>query len=86
MSRSKWKIPVFKLKFYKKIFNFDFNVKIWSRNMTIPENLVGKRVLIHNGFSFKKVLILREKVGFKFGEFTNTRKHTLKLLDKKKKK
>jgi ribosomal protein S19 len=30
-------------------------------------------VLVHNGKDFKKMVITREKVGFKFGEFIGTR-------------
>lgn len=83
MSRSKWKIPVFDFNFYKNLCVHDSNIKIWSRSNVIPEVLLGKRVLIHNGNSFKKVLILREKIGFKFGNFSITRKHTSKFLDTK---
>jgi ribosomal protein S19 len=87
MSRSKWKTPVFDFKFYKTLYIFDSNIKIWSRNNVVPESLLGKRVLIHNGNTFKKVLILREKIGFKFGDFSSTRKHhTPKFLDIKLKK
>ena len=42
--------------------------KIWSRKSVIPSFLIGQTVLVHNG-KFKKLLITREKVGFKFGEF-----------------
>lgn len=86
MSRSKWKIPNFDFKFYKNLFFNDVNLKIWSRNNVIPESLLGKRVLIHNGNSFKKVLIVREKIGFKFGNFCTTRKYTSKFKDLKLKK
>jgi small subunit ribosomal protein S19 len=60
---------------------------IWSRSSTIPEKLIGKTVFIHNGKSFIKSYITREKVGLKFGEFSYTRKFTRKenkLKNKKK--
>jgi small subunit ribosomal protein S19 len=69
MSRSIWKGPF--------LDNFLFlkkkNNKIWSRRSVIPSYLIGKMVLIHNGKIFKKIFINREKVGYKFGEFCNTR-------------
>jgi len=51
---------------------------IWSRSSTVPEKLVGEMVFIHNGKDFTKSYITREKVGFKFGEFSFTRKFTKK--------
>ena len=41
-------------------------------------NLIGKTVLVHNGKEFKKLLITREKIGFKFGEFVFTRSKMIK--------
>ena len=88
MSRSVWKgffITQNLLKKQKKIKKNFF--KIWSRNSAIPSFLIGKTVLVHNGKQFNKVLITREKIGFKFGEFSLTRKYFKKLvLGKKKKK
>ena len=80
MSRSAWKglyISKNVLKQKKKIF------KIWSRNSSIPSSLIGKTVLIHNGQLFVKVLITRDKVGYKFGEFSLTRKYFKKKLEGK---
>lgn len=69
MSRSIWKGPFLdNFLFFKKKKN-----KIWSRRSVIPSYLIGKMVLIHNGKIFKKIFINREKVGYKFGEFCNTR-------------
>jgi len=39
---------------------------------------MDKHVFIHNGLGFQKVLITRQKIGFKFGTFTKTRKFTKK--------
>ena len=69
MSRSIWKGPFLdNFLFLKKKKN-----KICSRRSVIPSYLIGKMVLIHNGKIFKKIFINREKVGYKFGEFCNTR-------------
>ena len=57
--------------------------KIWTRSSTIPNYLVGKTVLVHNGKEFRKVLITSKKVGFKFGAFSFTRKSFKKVILKK---
>lgn len=84
MSRAKWKGPFLSNKVSKitdrKVIN------IWSRNSTIPYSMIGKAVFIHNGKSLVKTFITREKVGYKFGEFVFTKKHTKKVLKATKKK
>ena len=75
MSRSKWK------------FNYIHNSilrlaarkmkKVWSRSSTIPSFLLGATVWVHNGKEFKKVLITEDKIGYKFGEFSTTRKRSV---------
>jgi len=57
--------------------------EIWSRSSTIPETLIGQPVFIHNGKTFIKSYITREKVGFKFGDFAITRKFTKKVQKNK---
>ena len=78
MSRASWRgffLDTIFLKKEKKI------KKVWSRRSTIPSFLIGKTLQIYNGKVFKKVKITREKVGYKFGEFSTTR-----IFVKKKKK
>jgi small subunit ribosomal protein S19 len=71
MSRSKWKGPFLS----KELLVTSLKTpKIWSRSSSIPESLVGKSVLVYNGRSFVRVSIKRDRVGFKFGEFSFTRK------------
>ena len=53
-------------------------LRIWSRSSIVPAFLIGSNVFIHFGNGFKKVLITREKVGFKFGSFAKTRKNIKK--------
>ena len=62
--------------------------KVWSRNSIIPFFLINTTVFVHNGKIFKKLVITREKVGYKFGEFVFTRKSNqlIKLKRKKSKK
>ena len=88
MKRSNWKGG-----FITKnlMLNTTTNIgKIWTRNSIIPFSCIGQNILIHNGKEFKKILITREKVGFKCGEFSLTRRHnhkpkkTQKIISKKK--
>lgn len=79
MSRSKWKKffihpsilkigKALKDKLWMKL------PKIWCRSSTIPSILIGKRVLVHDGKEFHRIEITKQKVGYKFGEFSRTRK------------
>jgi small subunit ribosomal protein S19 len=86
MSRSKWKGPFLNYKILSSINN---KKKIWCRSSVIPSFLIGSFVFIHKGNSFKKIFVSREKVGFKFGEFSPTRlfiKHKEKSKNALKKK
>lgn len=61
---------------------------IHDRNSTIPTMFVGSKVLIFSGLKFHSRVINRWMVGYKFGEFSWTRKLALykaKQLKKKKK-
>lgn len=83
MSRSSWKgnfidKSVLKLQHTKKSY-----LRIMSRSSVIPEFLIGKDVYIHNGNSFKSLSIDDDCVGYKFGEFSFTRKFVPKPYDKK---
>jgi small subunit ribosomal protein S19 len=71
MTRSKWKGPYIEANIFKKNVK---NRKVWGRSCTIPGFLIGETVLIHNGREFKRITVTRDKVGFKFGEFSFTRK------------
>ncbi len=93
MSRSKWK-GFYINSNYSNILN-EGNVAqkyIWSRNSIITEEFLGKTVLIYNGKLFVSVKITREKLGYKFGEFSFSRKikenifYHVKNKKKKKKK
>lgn len=82
MSRSNWKGNfIHKSLLVKK----QKNLKVWCRSSIIPSNLIGFSVLVHNGKEFKKIMISREKVGFRFGDFSFTRKYNHKYSDVKSK-
>lgn len=59
------------------------NVKTNVRNSIIFPSFVGKTVQIHNGKDFTKIIIIKEMIGHKLGEFVKTRK-TFKYKKKKK--
>ena len=80
MTRSLWKGYFLENCFFKKAKT---NLNVWSRKSSIPSNLIGKTVLVHNGKEFKKLLITREKIGFKFGEFVFTRSKMIKPKESK---
>jgi small subunit ribosomal protein S19 len=81
MSRSKWKGP-FMDKSILSTNNIK-NFKTYSRASIIPKFLIGQTILIYNGKEFKKILINRERVGYKFGDFSPTRKNKIKLYGTK---
>lgn len=77
MSRSKWKGPFID----SSIINLSSkkNIKVWSRTSVVPASFIGETVLVYNGKDFKKITITRDKVGFKFGAFSFTRKNVSKI-------
>jgi len=75
MNKSIWKLPFLNVSLIKKIKN---NKKIWSRNSVIPSSFLGKFVKVHNGKNFKRFLITRDLIGYKFGKFCSTRTFNLK--------
>lgn len=77
MSRSFWKGPFIDkgvLMLLSSPKKGGGSLKIFSRRSVIPSALVGYKVAIHNGRTFKRLHVLSEHVGFKFGEFSSTRK------------
>jgi small subunit ribosomal protein S19 len=78
MSRSLWK-PIFVSKDVQKaIFDRKHKknnvVKIFSRSSTIVPSMIGLNVKVYNGVRFIDLLIKKDMVGHKFGEFAATRK------------
>lgn len=75
MSRAKWKasfVARFLLK--KEIKKISKPITIWCRSSVIPEFLLNKKVLVHNGKTFRPFYIKNTHCGLKFGEFSFTRK------------
>jgi small subunit ribosomal protein S19 len=82
MNRSLWKGPFFNSSVFKQ--KKSKITKIWCRSSVIPSSLIGETVFVHNGREFKRIFINREKIGFKFGEFSLTRKYQKKIKAVKK--
>ena len=76
MTRALWKGPFIDPMFFKQK---KIKSKIWCRSSVIPSFLIGETVFVHNGREFKRIFINREKIGFKFGEFSMTRKYQKKI-------
>jgi small subunit ribosomal protein S19 len=70
MSRSQWKGPyvAYKNESIKKNLN-----SILSRSAEILPKLIGTKILVHNGKIFKEIIVTKEMVGYKAGEFSFTR-------------
>jgi len=48
--------------------------RIYKKNLHITFEDINKKFLIYNGKDFQKLVILKEMVGKRFGEFIITRK------------
>jgi ribosomal protein S19 len=57
--------------------------KIYKKNLYITLEDINKKFLIYNGKDFQKLIILKEMVGKRFGEFIITRKVVVKFNKKK---
>lgn len=75
MTRAKWKGPNID---WHTLSRKKINPKLWTRSSIIPKILLNTIVSVYNGREFKRVTITKNKIGFKFGEFSLTRKFTMK--------
>jgi len=77
MARSIWKGP------YTQVSrDTDY---VWSRASCITPDMVGHRVLIHNGKSFVGLTVTQDMVGHRYGEFAATRRRAQHRRDSGKK-
>lgn len=81
MVRSLWKGPFIQDSILKHVVkskqttNISYRlIKIWSRNSIIFPSFVGLNFDVYNGKKFVSILIKKNMVGAKFGEFVLTRK------------
>lgn len=78
MGRSKWKGPYIDSKLNLK----ENHVNLISRKCEIIPSFIGHSVSIYNGRTLKEIIINKDMVGYKLGEFNFTR---AKFVFKKKK-
>ena len=83
MKRSKWKGLYVKPNNYKKASTNNF---ILSRKTSIIPEFIGKNITIHNGKKLKEIIITKEMLNHKLGEFFKTRAEFEFKRKKKKKK
>lgn len=83
MKRPKWKGFFIKPEDYKNQTTQLF--KKISRNSSIIPKFLEQTFKVHNGKIFKDVIVTKEMIGHKFGEFSKTRV-TFEFKKKKKKK
>jgi small subunit ribosomal protein S19 len=74
MSRSKWKGLFLEKSIIQLNKKKKRKLKTYSRSSCIPSFLINKFILIYDGKEFRKCYINREKIGYKFGEFSYSRK------------
>jgi small subunit ribosomal protein S19 len=74
MSRSKWKGLFLEKSIIQLNNKKKRKLKTYSRSSCIPSFLINKFILIYDGKEFRKCYINREKIGYKFGEFSYSRK------------
>ena len=76
MSRSKWKGPYIEEDLLKKVFNkrLKNSVITKSRSSVIVPSFVGINFKVYNGKVFYPLKVTEKMIGYKFCEFSPTRK------------
>lgn len=59
---------------------------VFNKSTTIVGNFLGQNINIYKGNLFRKIFVSKYLIGYKFGEFTHTRKPFNYPIVKKKKK
>ena len=80
MSRSVKKGVFIDEKLFKKVLTIKNSnsrevIKTWSRRSTVVPEMVGMTIAVHNGKKFIPVFITENLVGYKLGEFAETRNY-----------
>lgn len=53
--------------------------KYQTRNQIILVFIINKKYFVHNGKQFLPVVVKADIVGYKFGDFVNTKKYVKKI-------
>ncbi len=81
MTRSLWKLPFSKEVLFFKVFTNDKEKKtitLFLKSSTIFPAFVGQNFLVYNGKKFINMQVQLHMVGFRFGDFINTKKKCIK--------
>lgn len=72
IKRASWKYPFNKIQrsYYK---NDDNYVKVYNRNLTLTTQLLNKQIRCHKGKVVGKLLVNKQHLGYKLGEFFITK-------------
>lgn len=82
MKRSKWKGIYVKPKNCGSVSNSSIKI---SRSSSIIPKFIGQTFNVHTGKNFKEIIVTKEMLGYKFGEFSRTRtEFVFKKKNKKK--
>lgn len=71
--RSHWKIPYISSIFLNKSNSNKKKIKTQNRNSMIPLTLLTKTLTIYNGKKYQPIIIKKEMIGHKIGEFGITK-------------
>ena len=82
MSRNNKKSPFFKYNLINKKKKW---IQIFNKNLVIMPQDIDVNYNIYNGKTFIKLKITKDMLGYKFGEFINTKKKNIYKKEKKKK-
>ena len=82
MSRNNQKSPFFKYNLTNN--NQNKWIKIFNKNLIIMPKDIDCIYNIYNGQIFIKIKIIKDMIGYKFGEFINTKKRYIYKKAKKK--
>lgn len=81
MTRSLWKLPFSKEALFFKVFINDKEkrtITLFLKSSTIFPAFVGHNFLVYNGKKFINMQVQLHMVGFRFGDFINTKKKCIK--------
>lgn len=73
MSRSSWKLNYINSK-YLKVDKKTNLIVVYSREETIRQEYIGLNAKIYNGIRFYEIKVTEKMIGYKFGEFSPTRR------------
>jgi ribosomal protein S19 len=60
--------------FYRNMVSKRSDYYIWTRRALVTDKFVGKRVAVYNGRRFLSFIVRKSMIGYKFGEFSLTKK------------